>query len=98
MERAFQRDDSFPASRSSGEFQRSFHRFGAGVAKKDGVELAWRALCDRFREQSAQKRAIHLHHVRQIEIEDIADGLLHDRMIPADIENGIAAEEIEISG
>src|SRR5205085_8851382 len=45
-----------------------------------------------------QKRAIHLHHVWQIEIENIADGLLHHRMVPADIENGIAAEEIEISG
>src|SRR5207248_8735677 len=98
MKRAFERDDPFPAGRSTGKFQRSLHCFRARVAKKDSVQVAWGAFCDRFCKQSAQKRAIHLHHVRKIEIEDITDGLLHDRMITADVENGIAAEEIEIGG
>ena len=56
------------------------------------------AFGDRFGEQSAQERTIHLHHVRQIEIEHVTDGPLHHRMIPANVENGIAAQEIEIGG
>src|SRR5207249_12286528 len=51
---------------------------------------------DRLRQQSAQKRAIHLHHVWQIEIEHIADRLLHDGMIPSDIENAVTAQKIEV--
>src|SRR5205807_282251 len=44
----------------------------------------------------AQERAIHLHHVRQIEIEHIADRLFHDGMIAPDVENAEAAQEVEI--
>ena len=51
---------------------------------------------DRFRKQTAQQRAIHLHHVRQIEIQHVADCLLHQRMIPPDVENAVAAQKIQI--
>ena len=51
---------------------------------------------DRFREQSAQQRAIHLHHVGKIQIEHVADRFLHHRMVPADVENAVAAQKIEI--
>src|SRR5215469_16870959 len=47
-------------------------------------------------EQPAQKRAIHLHHVWQIEIEDIPNRLSHRRMIPSDVENAIAAQKIQV--
>ena len=55
-----------------------------------------RPLDQRFSQQSAQKRAIHLHHVWQIEIEHVADRLFHQRMIATDIENAVAAQKIEI--
>jgi hypothetical protein len=55
-----------------------------------------RAFRDRFGEQSAQKRTVHLHHVRKIEIEHVANGLLHDRMIAADVKDAVAAQEIQI--
>ncbi len=51
---------------------------------------------DRFREQAAQERAIHLDHVRKIEIEHVADRFLHRGMVAADVENAVAAEKIEI--
>ena len=82
--------------RGAGKFQRALHRFGAGVAKENRIEMWRRAFRDRFGEQSAQERAIHLHHVRQIEIEHVADRFLHRGMIAADVENAVAAEEIEI--
>ena len=60
--------------------------------------MRWRPFRDRFREQSAQERAIHLHHVRKIEIEHVTNGLLHHRMISPDVENAVAAQKIEIRG
>ena len=98
MKGAFERDHPFSLRGRAGKFQRAFHRFGAGVAEENCVEMRWRALCDRFRQEAAQERTIHLHHVRQIEIEHITDRLFHRRMIAADIENGIAAQKIEIGG
>src|SRR5215475_9577101 len=47
-------------------------------------------------QQAAQKRTIHLHHVWKIQIEHVADRSLHQRVISTDIENAIAAQEIEI--
>src|SRR5215468_2585460 len=47
-------------------------------------------------QQAAQKRAIHLHHVWKIQIEHVADRLLHQRVISTDVENAIAAQKIEI--
>ncbi len=44
------------------------------------------------------KRAIHLHHVGQIELEDIADRLLHDRMIAADVVNAVSTQKVQILG
>src|SRR5947199_1341360 len=55
-----------------------------------------RAFRDRFREKSAQQRTIHLHHVGKIEIEYVADRLLHHGMVTANVENAVAAQEIEI--
>ena len=55
-----------------------------------------RAFRERLGQQPAEERAIHLHHVRQIEIEHVADRLLHRGMVAADIENAVAAQEIEV--
>src|SRR5207245_894754 len=55
-----------------------------------------RAFRDRFREQSTQQRTIHLHHVGKIEIEYVADRFLHYGMVPANVENAVATQEIEI--
>src|SRR5213078_3528353 len=47
-------------------------------------------------QQAAQKRTVHLHHVWKIQIEHVADRLLHQRMISTDVENAVAAQKIEI--
>ena len=54
------------------------------------------AFGDGLCQKPAQERAIHLHHVRQIEIENVADRFLHDRMVPANVENRITAQEIQV--
>src|SRR2546428_5774242 len=96
MKGARERDGACSSSRGARELERALHRFGAGVAKENRIEMRWGAFDERFGKQAAQKRAIHLHHVRQIEIEHIANGLFHDRMIPSNVKNAVAAQEIEI--
>src|SRR2546421_7448983 len=54
------------------------------------------ALRDSLGQESAEERAIHLHHVRQIEIENVADRFLHHGMVPANVENRITAQEIQV--
>src|SRR5207249_6790354 len=58
--------------------------------------MRWGSFRQRLREQSAQERAIHLHHVWQIEIENIANRLFHYRMITPDVEHAIAAQKIQV--
>jgi hypothetical protein len=91
-----ERDRAFSSSRGPGKFQRALHRFRAGVAKENRVEVRRCSPGDRFGEQSAQERTVHLHHVGKIEVEHVANRLLHHRMVPADIENAVAAQKIEI--
>ena len=47
-------------------------------------------------EQAAEERAIHLHHVWQVEIEHVTDGFLHRGMVSSNVEDAVAAEKIEI--
>src|SRR5246127_1193426 len=47
-------------------------------------------------QQAAQKRTVHLYHVWEIQIEHVADRLLHERIISTDVENAIAAQKIQI--
>src|SRR5436190_5156032 len=47
-------------------------------------------------QQAAQKRTVHLHHVWEIQIEHVADRLFHRWVISTDVENAVAAQEIQI--
>src|SRR5262245_19889258 len=47
-------------------------------------------------QQTAQKRTVHLHHVWKVQIEHVADRLLHYWVISTDVENTVAAQKIQI--
>ena len=47
-------------------------------------------------QQAAKKRTVHLYHVWKIQIENVADRLFHHRVISTNVENAIAAQEIQI--
>ena len=68
------------------------------LQKKTASRCGRRSLRQRLGQQPAEERAIHLHHVGQIEIEHVADRFLHRGMVPTDIENAVAAQEIEVGG
>src|SRR5437588_378916 len=96
MKGAFERNDALLAGSGTGEFQSAFHRFGAGVTKENGIEMRRGTSGDGLCQEPAQKRAIHLHHVGQIQIENVADRFLHNRMVAANVENRITAKEIQV--
>ena len=53
-------------------------------------------LHDPLRQQAAHQRGIELHHVWQVQLQHIANRLLHHGMIAPDIEDAKAGKEIEI--
>ena len=85
------------ARRRAGEFQRRLDRFGAGVAEEHGVEMRRTTFDQRLGQQTRQERAIHLHHVRQIQIEHVADHLRDLRMIAADRVHAEPAQHVEVA-
>src|SRR5438552_17605707 len=54
------------------------------------------AFGDGFGQKPAEERAIHLHHARQIEIKNVADCFPYHWMVANNVENGVAAEEIQV--
>ena len=51
---------------------------------------------ERLAEQPAHQRAIHLHHVGQVEVQRVVHGLGDDGMVAPDVEDAVAAEKIEV--
>ena len=58
--------------------------------------MRWRFFQQRLGEQAAEERAIHLHHVGQIQLEQVAERALHGGVVATDVEDGVAAEEVEV--
>ena len=90
------RDEPRAPRRGAREFDRTLHRLGARVAKEHRVQMRRQFFQQRLREQPAEQRAIHLHHVRQIHLQHVADRLLHGGMIAPDVEDAVAAEKVEV--
>ena len=96
VECAFQRDQPATAGGGAGELDGAFHGLGAGIAEKDRVEVRGHALDERLGQHAAEQRAVHLNHVGEVEVENLAQGLFYRRMVAADVEDAVAAEEIEV--
>ena len=81
---------------AAGELERAFHRFRATVAEKEGIPVRSSVFGQRLTQQPAQQRAVHLHHVRQVRVEDVLDGLFDGRVVAPDVVHAVAAQEIEV--
>jgi len=81
----FQRKKPRPARGAFREFQRALDGFRAAVAEENRVEmrgaLLREPLDETFGEEAAQQRGIELHHVGQVQLQHVANRLLHDGMI-----------------
>ena len=66
------------------------------TASRCGGALLREALHQLLGEQAAHQRGIELHHVGQVQFEDIADRLLDHGVVAANVEDAEAGEEIEV--
>jgi len=80
----------------AGEFQGSFDCFRSGVAEEAGIARGTQFFDESFGEEAGENGAVHLNHIREVEIQDIPNSFLYRGMIAADVENAVAAEEVEV--
>ena len=96
MVRAFLGEDAGALGGSAGKFQGTFDGFGSGIAKEAGIAGRAEFFDESFSEETGENRAVHLHHVGEVEFKDVTNGFLNRGMITADVENAVAAEEVEV--
>jgi len=80
----------------AGKFQGTFDGFGSGIAKEAGIAGRAEFFDESFSEETGENGAVHLDHIGEVEFKDVANGFLNRGMITADVENAVAAEEVEV--
>jgi hypothetical protein len=80
----------------AGKFQGTFDGFGSGIAKEAGIAGRAEFFDESFGEEAGEDGAVHLHHVGEIEFKDVTNGFLDGGMVATDVEDAVAAEEVEV--
>ena len=93
---AFLGEDAGALGGGAGKFQGTFDGFGSGIAKEAGIAGRAEFFDESFGEEAGEDRAVHLHHVGEVEFKDVTNCFLYCGMITADVENAVAAEEVEV--
>ena len=89
-------EDLWTFGGGAGKLEGPFHSLGAGVAKEAGVARGAKFFDESLGEETGEDGAVHLDHIGEIEFEDVLDGLLNRRMVATDIEDAVAAKEVEV--
>ncbi len=92
---AFLGKDAGPFGVGAGELEGAFDGLGAGVTEEARVARG-EFLGEGLGEEAGKDRAVHLNHVGEIEFEDVPDGLLDGGVVATDVEDAVAAEEVEV--
>lgn len=96
MIRTFLGENLWAFGGGAGELEGAFDGFGTGVAKEAGVARGAKFFDESLGQETGENGAVHLNHIGEIEFEDVLDGFLNGGMVAADIENAVAAEEVEV--
>ena len=89
-------DDLRAAGRGAGELDRPLHRFRAGIAEEDLVEV--RQPRDQpFGQQAGQQRGIHLHQAGEPRVQHAAQRVRDRRVVAADGEDAEAAQQVQVA-
>ena len=96
MVRAFLGENAGALGGGAGKFQGTFDGFGSGIAKEAGIAGRAEFFDESFSEETGENGAVHLHHVGKVEFKNVTNGFLNRGMITADVENAVAAEEVEV--
>jgi hypothetical protein len=78
------------------ELDRRFDRFGSRVAEEHPVDVVPAPLHQLFRQQAGEEGAVHLHHVREVEIDGLVEGGLQRRMAASEGIDPEAGEEVQV--
>ena len=92
----FLSEDLWTLGGSAGELQGAFDGFGARITKEASVARGAKFFDESLGQKAGENGAVHLNHIGEIEFEDVLDGFLNGGMVAADIENAVAAEEVEV--
>ena len=93
---AFLCEDFWAFGGGTGEFQSSFDRFRSRVAEEAGIARGAQFFDESFGEEAGENGAVHLNHVGEVEIQDIPDRFLDGGVIATNVEDAVAAEEVEV--
>ena len=92
----FLSEDLWAFGGGAGKLEGPFHGFGARVAKEAGIARRAEFFDKSFSEETGEDRAVHLNHVGEVEIQNIADRFLNRGVITTNVEDAVAAEEVEV--
>jgi len=93
---AFLGEDAGALGGGAGKFQGTFDGFGSGIAKEAGIAGRAELFDESFSEETGENGAVHLHHVGKVEFKNVTNGFLYCGMVATDVENAVAAEEVEV--
>ena len=89
-------EDLWTFGGGAGKLEGPFHSLGAGVAKEAGVARRAKFFDESLGEETGEDGAVHLDHIGEIKFENVLDGLLDGGMVATDIEDAVAAKEVEV--
>jgi hypothetical protein len=89
-------EDLWAFGGGAGKLEGPFHSLGAGVTKEAGVARRAKFFDESLGEETGEDGAVHLDHIGEIKFENVLDGLLDGGMVATDIEDAVAAKEVEV--
>ena len=92
----FLSEDLWAFGGGAGKLEGPFHGFGARVAKEAGIARRAKFFDESLGEETGENGTVHLDHIGEIKFEDVLDGLLDGGVVAADIEDAVAAKEVEV--
>ena len=93
---AFLGEDAGALGGGAGKFQGTFDGFGSGIAKEAGITGRAEFFDESFGEEAGENGAVHLDHIGEVEFKDVTNGFLDGGMVATDVEDAVAAEEVEV--
>jgi len=79
-----------------GVFDRALHAFRAGIGEKNSIQAAAHPRLELPRQYAGKLRSIHLHEAGLIQSEKIFQRFSNIRIVPANVENAISGQHVEI--
>jgi hypothetical protein len=81
----------------AGELDGSLNGLGSRVAEEHALDLGGTALDELLGQESGQQRAVHLHHVRQVRVDCLMQGVFDGGVAASEREDPESAQEVKVA-